>query len=441
MNCLKLIIAFVFLFNPQVNLIDIFPDFIAWVLILSSLKKVRYLSIQSEYAISAITKMSVLSLLAFLTVFLLPQLDATMILTITFVINVLKLVWGIPAFKYLFAGLSELSGLYNGKGVYLPIHNSKREGVDIAEKLTLFFYISTSVLATIPEFIELTRDSSLIMSEGRRALYTFKPVFYVITVTIMLVTGIVWLTYITPFVRNISKDKVFLSAIEDAYNIKIVETGKHRGIELKNAFSLLSISGLFLIPVIFDGMDIFPRFLLPVFIFAFVLKIAKNGYKSVLLKVLSVSSIVISLICYVLRWIFVTEFSYDSIERSFAAYDLFMLITVFLIAEFLMFVILQIFLNREVYKISINDAVVEPAEVFKERILRKNNLALRNYKKKLTVTSILLVLAAFFSVMTFVSNILLPQSFMIAVVMAIIHFAYSYSTYSNIRENIDKKYL
>ncbi len=441
MNYINLVIAFIFLSNPAVNVIDILPDFIGWFLIYLSLSRVRHMSIQMENAALGTVKMAWLTFAGFVCIFLTPQFDGTMTLTITFVINTMKLIWGVPTFKYIFAGLYELASLYGAESIYKPIRRSKAEGISLVEKCTYIFLVSSAILNVIPEFFELSGQSSVILSEGVRNLLSFKPLFYVICIVISLIISIIWLATIAPFTLRINREKQFKESLAEGYLNKITKTGKHRAIELTYALFLVSLSGLFLICVMFDEMNLVPRFLMPAFLCVAALKIEKASYKAKLLKISALVSVAVSLASYVFRWIFVIKYSYRAIERSFEAYDFFIFTLLLLFAELIMFVITQLIFSSVLYKIAAKEGIRESLAASSERIYMHNITQIKKYKKQIIVSDILFFIACTANVSTFISCRVFPQSWIPISILSIIWFVYSYSLYSNIRENIERKYL
>ena len=441
MNCTKLIIAFIFLFNPTINVIDVLPDFIGWLLIFDAVKYVRHISLQMESADLGVTRMAWLSLTSFLCIFLTPQIDKTMLLTIMFIVNTLKLVWGIPTFKALFSGLNELSGLYNGKSIYKPVGRTCGEGITTVEKYTMVFLVSTSVISIIPDFFELSAHSPVILSEGQRALYTFTGLFYVISFIITLIIGIIWLSVILPFIARLSKETEFWTNVKNTYKIKVVNTGKHRAIELLSALFLISISGMFLIPVMFDDMNIVPRFFMPLIIFIATHKISKSGYNCRFLKIFTALSLMLSTIAYIMRWVFVVKYTYYSLERSFDSIDFFNITLYLMIAELLFFILTYLLLIKTVYKIVNNDAIKEAVFANDSKTAEYTQSEKRVYRSRISVSFVLFIFACSLNVFSFIICKEIPQSWILVSLAGILWFVHSYSLYSKIRTSVEMKHL
>ncbi|MBQ7822040.1 MAG: hypothetical protein IJ391_07145 [Clostridia bacterium] len=441
MNIALLAFAFVFIFNPAINVIDPLPDFIGWIFIFSSLKRVRYISVQMESAANSATKMAWLNFAGFICFFLTPHIDGTMILTITFALNTMKLVWGIPAFKYFFDGLSELSSLYDGKSIYKPLGRSKNEGIHTVERFTYVFLAASCVLNTLPEFTELSGQSSLIMSEGHRNWLSFKPMFYVVCITASLIFGIVWLSLILPFMKRFGSEKEFAARIADGYKLKIVDTGKHRAITLISAFFLASIAGLFILCVMLDDMNIVPRFIMPVMMLVISLMVGKTGYKTRLFTVVSALTSLASVIAYFMRWAFVINFSYDSVTRSFAAYDFYIATFYVLLAELVLLIIQHVIWTRLIFKIAEQDAVRESLAVNADTVASHNAFDIKKNKQRACVSLSLFIVACTLNVSSFIICHEFPESWIAVLILSLVWFAYAYNFYSGLRDTVEHKYL
>lgn len=441
MNNFALTLAFIFLFNPAINVLDILPDFIGWLLIFNAVKRARFISVQMQNASDQILKMMWLSFASFICIFLSPHIDGTMLLTITFAVNVMKLIWGIPAFKYIFAGISELSQLYDGKSIFKPLGRSNKEGIAVVERFTYIFLVSSCVLNTLPEFSELSAQTSKILSEGQRTFLSFKPLFYVLAFIISLVIGIVWLSLILPFFGRIFREKDFVARVKEVYKVNVIDTGKHRAITIMNAILLAIVSGLFLLCIMLDDMNIVPRFIMPLLIICASVMLEKCGYSTKPLTAVSCVATFVSAGAYFMRWHFVTEYSYDSIRRSFEAYNFYMFTLGMLLAELVLLVLMQILFTKVLVKISVLDAGREALSVNAEKNAEMNAAEVKKNKQRAIISLILFIISCTLNVSSFLICHEIPASWMLVLLFSVVWFVYTYSFYSNLRGGIERKYL
>ena len=196
------IIASIFLFNPLVSIIDIFPDFIGYLLILYALRKQAYSDEKAEDASRGLKIMSLISSLKLVALLLIPTLGQSMFLVFSAVFGILESIYGISMFAKLFDCTS----------VYALLDGNKKcannAGIKAFTQLALVFRL---ILAFLPDLTFLSN------SEGQMPLSSFRPVLFVVSVFISLVVGTVWLVlsirhfnrFATASLNAILKEKYF----------------------------------------------------------------------------------------------------------------------------------------------------------------------------------------------------------------------------------------
>lgn len=173
-----LIIASVFLFNPIVSIVDIFPDFIGYLILLYALRKQAYSDEKAEESSRALKVMSLISSLKIVALLLVPTLGQTMFLVFSAVFGILESIYGISLFMKLFdcfstyALLDENSRCANNSGLRL---------------FTQVSLVLRLILAFMPDLTFLSNN------EGDMPLYKFRPSLFVISVFISLVISAIWL--------------------------------------------------------------------------------------------------------------------------------------------------------------------------------------------------------------------------------------------------------
>lgn len=440
MNNALLTLAFIFIFNPIVNVIDLLPDFIGWFFLFTAVRRVRRILAHMDLAAVSFVKMAWLTFAGFVSMFLMPHLDGTMLLTMIFVLNTLKLIWGVPAFKQYFDGLEELSSFYDGKSIYIK-KGGEHEAVKLVRRMTLIFFVSTCVLNTLPEFLELSAQSSTIFSEGQRPLLSFKPIVYVITSVIWLVLGIIWLIYILPFTRRHCKESDFVARINEAFDEKIVKTGKLRAFTLMNSAFIAMLSGMFMICIMLDDMNIVPRFILPMLIAAAAVLIGRCGYSTKALAAVSIAASVVSLAAYILRLSFLVNYSYELVKRSFEAYNAFCVTLAALGLELLLLVLMQVMFFKLMLKVWEHDAGREVLAIDRERIEAVHKSELLAAKHRSVRLLVLFIVTGALNVFSFVICHELPYTWMIVTLVGVIWFVCSSNFFSQLRSGIEQKYL
>ncbi len=102
----------IFLFNPHINIIDVLPDVIGYILILHGLSKISDLERNLLSAKNKFLKLAWLSVAKLSCLLILPIFDETLYLIFTFCFGILEAIWMIPAFLDLFHGIGFLESRY-----------------------------------------------------------------------------------------------------------------------------------------------------------------------------------------------------------------------------------------------------------------------------------------------------------------------------------------
>jgi len=197
------VLAAIFLFNPLVSVIDVLPDFIAYLLLMKGLSHSSYAYDSASDAHDAMQKMFYVSFFRVVCALLLPLTDATMALVFSFSFFILECIFGIDAYIKLFNYLS-----------YIEMRCGDERIVPKSEKLkkfTVAFLVIKVVFAFIPDTLAL-----FLTDDTRDFVYNLRMPLYVAFVAIVLVVGIVWLVAAIRFF-NIALTKEICEKIEDDF--------------------------------------------------------------------------------------------------------------------------------------------------------------------------------------------------------------------------------
>ncbi len=441
MNRAVLILSFIFLSNPAIQLLDPLPDFIGWSLLYFYINHIKYLSVQMELAATNIKKMIWLTLAGIASLFVIPTSDGTMILTVTFAVNVLKLVWGIPALKGFFNGISELGALYDSKSIYIPLFNKNEEGIKTVEGVSVLFLIVSAVLNTVPELAELTEQTSTIYSEGHRYLASYKPIFYGCAILFEIALMIIFLTVTISFATRMSKEQAFISKIKTAYDEKMVKTGKQSAIMLRIAVLLKAVSGVLIFCVITNNTNYIPIFLFPLVTLLCALIFAKNGHKSWILIATCLPVFALTLYSYILNIKFAQNYTIEDIAFNFEAYDLHALIDIMQIVSACALIILELIWLIVYRKVALKHSMREILSVDNEKYIEEKKYNEKLFVKNLLVVASLFVIACVASVVAYYLNVDFSATWLIALFIDIVWFVLSYANYKKTYDGIENRYL
>jgi len=257
-------ISAIFLFNPDVAIIDVLPDFIGYTLLAISLRFARDLSPHFE---NAWRKFRILALMTFFKTLSLfwvfggltsAQERPTMMLLLSFCFCLCELIWGIPAWRSLIEGFilhSQTSG-----GEYPLIEKgakSYRPGKNISysfRDLTVFFMIAKAFFSNIAEFAVLSNHS---YDDTAFDWYRFIGLYRVVTLFVGSLIGIIWLIRAIIFFRGILRDSVLISSMKEKYETTVLpNTGLFVRRDIAFVLGLLAASVLTTADLYLDDVNI-----------------------------------------------------------------------------------------------------------------------------------------------------------------------------------------
>lgn len=219
-------VAFVFLFNPNFNIVDILPDFIGYAFIAVALSRLSYMNEDIAIAHKGFSRAIILDLVkigALLLVFGTgnPEEQNTMLLLVSFVFAVAELIVLIPAYKSLFGGLMGLGYRFENTSVLGSRHKGKKNRTEVARLFTYLFLTVKTAAYVLPEFAVLSTQS---YDEFSSTLYIYDYIGLLrsFSIIVSLVSGIVWLCLIESYFARIRRDEPFMRGVVGEYNEKIL---------------------------------------------------------------------------------------------------------------------------------------------------------------------------------------------------------------------------
>ena len=318
-----MIIGCIFLFNPFINIIDIFPDFIGYLFIMRALAELSDLDRNICNARNRFKSAMWVSLVKCALVFASMIFDSTWYLILTFTFGILEGMYLIPAFVDLFYGISYLEGRYtdhrsrfealpkfggifdktefeNGTAYFeiFPQNLRDRKPAFAEEKVFFgdryatialgdagfasrnrkkvsYFYESTeartmsvifvivrAVATIIPELTAIAETGSgYVESNPIEDFSALRWLLIAVLAVFSLIVGIVWLVRMIGYFNIFRKDQEFLSVLQEKYQAEIVP---NKGLWTKRrslAFcSVATAAYAFLMCLRFDWFLFMPEF-------------------------------------------------------------------------------------------------------------------------------------------------------------------------------------
>lgn len=270
-------LALVFLFNPNINVIDLLPDFFGYFILVRLLRYPADISPYFEEARATLQKLAWLSVLKVPAIFLIfgfgtGRGDTTALLALGFCIG--DLILGIMAIKYLFDALFYLGERTSADAILrtFPISKKRMLSPEAFKSFTILFVIVKCAVATLPEFLLLTENTTGdIYTTANLALY---PMVLVLSQLLGLIVGIIWLCRAIRYAKAILKDNVLEDGLREMFggDFDLRFETKFRLRSLAASFAITVFSVFFAFTIRFDNLG--GAHLLPSAIFPLVLTYA-----------------------------------------------------------------------------------------------------------------------------------------------------------------------
>ena len=228
MFSIAFVCAFVFLFNPNLNIVDILPDFIGYAVLCVALSKLSSLNENIELAQKGFGRalgLDVAKLTGVVLVFSLqkPEEQKTLLLLVSFVFAIAELLILIPAYSNLFSGLINLGYKYNNTSVLgYRRSNSKKNRTEKMRSFTIFFLIVKVAMATLPEFTVLSTHNYDENMAATNYIYDFVGLLRFLALVCGLIVGAIWLCRVVAYFVVVRKDTAFSDALLEEYNMNVL---------------------------------------------------------------------------------------------------------------------------------------------------------------------------------------------------------------------------
>lgn len=353
-----MIAAVIFLMNPTVQLVDILPDLVGYILLVAGL---RYLADLNESIGEAREKFKKMFFVgaAKLIVFLMsfgglvsPQEQSNFILVACLSFCVIDLLILIPAVRALFAGMMQLATKYGSVAIFatkphkLPcmpkrgFKNDKQKrafemrvkrveyknarlrcALEKLQTLTIAFVFAKPIVALLPEFSAL---SSTEYNEGLIDFYDFISLFRGFGFLILLPFSIVWAIRVFRFLGSLRRDVDFCGLCLVHYQAEVLpHTDLFTRRAVYAAMSVFGLAMIFSLDFYLEYYNVIPDTLCAAFMIAGALLIRKyvTNWKPVVLSAAGYG--VMTLVSSALTIYFNTVHYFNAIYWDDAAYLVF----------------------------------------------------------------------------------------------------------------------
>ena len=343
-----LCVGAVLLINPMPLLFDIFPDVIAFALMLLAIRRISNLVPEFDTLKDTISKLTLITAIKvpafFLMVFIwggdLTQRSIVAVFTLVFA--VVELCFLVPFTKELFSALAAL-GEHHGIAPALEAgRGSLALRPETLEKFTLLFFVIRATCSCLPEMALVPlQETDEIGSINWNLLY---PVFAIVGAILSLLLGIIWCVYFISYIKRIQKDKEGNLALSQQYveTPYVLSVSKFRRTKLIGTLYIIATVCAFDITI--DRINFLPDILSAIALLAAAVTLftmIRRGYP---LLVLAVGYGVLSTIQTILTDRFFEKYDIADIKYfDPAKADYHKILTVTLVAEVTLGILLFVF--------------------------------------------------------------------------------------------------
>ncbi len=257
----------IFLMNPNVNIVDILPDFIGYLFIIKGLYAVASIYPHfrdASYYFRNLTIISVAKTISLPVLFIISTTEITWILLLAFVFGCLEIFYGVMAFSRLFEGIYYSAERGAGKALFV--------GYDNIRLFTIIFACFKPIASVLPELTTLSSsDYGIVTENGIVTAIQFRVPLTVFVMILSLVVGIVWFVMARKYFKRLLADGEYISSLVEKYERFSKESPQlvDRRIVL-SAVTIFTAGAILALELKLDGVNYIPNFIAgAVFIAAF----------------------------------------------------------------------------------------------------------------------------------------------------------------------------
>ena len=365
----------VILFNPNVKIIDIFPDFIAYFIMIRLLKDVSEKVPYFAELKSDLKKLCTLSLIRIpaqtVSSFIKGKntLDGDINVLMTLIFAVAETVLLCMAITNLFNALFYLGERTNLSETIKPFAVSKDKRM-APEHLRIFCYafaVAKCALTLIPETFLLSFDTLLASTDTHRNFRAAYPYSIIVAVVAVLVIGIILIRHSKKYAIAILKSGKLSEAVNSLVTPEIaLQIEKNREFNKKSsALTIMTVASFLTFEVCFSDLNyvnLLPHFIFStLFIFGFY-KLTKNYKRFLTVKISAIIYTVTAFVAYVGSIVFFSEYSYGDLmkmELARSAYAVYITLSSIELASLVFFLLSFAFSMK---KYIINNTAASPSD-------------------------------------------------------------------------------
>lgn len=320
------VIAFITIFNPNINLVDFLPDFVGFFILAAVFEKASLYAPYFEEARGALLKLGALSVLKIPALLIILSArsqntnDNDIVALMSICFAVAELILLISAANHAFNALFYLGQRSDAKALISPVKGMRNP--EQLRTLTIVFSVAKCAIYALPELLKLTRvvDSTTVVTGSREYPYVM-----IAAQLLGFILGAVWLTFMCKYLKSIKNEGKFseaLATLRREYPEEKLDALKENR-SLFRTYSVFVISAFLTLELSFDNfsdVNLLPHFLFGIFFSVALIRFSGKSHATKALKkpVLICSSLFIaaSVIFYIFQTSFLTEFGYSTLYEG-----------------------------------------------------------------------------------------------------------------------------
>lgn len=362
-----LIVAAWFLFNPNISILDLLPDCIAYLCILFALRHLTPFVPYMREAADGFRKLFYVSLIKLpaLVVMLTMASERVTITLFSLSFAIVELIFLFPAVHNLFEGLFYLGERFGCESAIKA--DRLKNGPEAIRTVTYLFVSVKMALSTLPDFAFLFNFDRL-SGDGFTISNTQYAILLFLAFLLSLIMGVIWLGYILPYFKAIRRDPgVDALTPPDCENVHVRE---NRRLRLSLPYFLFAAGICLSVDLVFDNVAVPPDYLSAIFFtaLALILFFTVKQYR-ILTLVLSGGYVVSSILYTVFRNSFFREFILSDLTRIPEADTAYLPVILLSVVNELLFLSNVIMLGRTLIEFrKKNSPTPPPAESYEGRV-------------------------------------------------------------------------
>ena len=203
----------IFIMNPNINIIDILPDFIGCLLIMKGLYNVSQIYPQFNDSLEYFRKFAIISVLKTVSLpvlFIISASEITWLLLLSFVFGCLEMFYGLMSFSTLLEGFYYSAQRGSGESVF--------NGYDKIKTFTLLFICFKPIATILPEITSLSsEDYGTVTETGVVSYAGLRLPLMIMFFVLALAVGIVWYVFMRKYLKRVFADKEYMTSLCEKY--------------------------------------------------------------------------------------------------------------------------------------------------------------------------------------------------------------------------------